>query len=36
MTYQRNLHTGRNLNTLTYAVLNAHVLLNAASLPVPT
>lgn len=35
ITYQRNLHTVRNLNTLTYALINAHVLLKATSLPVP-
>jgi hypothetical protein len=36
ITYQRNLQTVTHLNTLTYAVINAHVLLKAASLPVPT
>jgi hypothetical protein len=36
ITYQRNLRSVTHLNTLTYTVLNARVLLKASSVPVPT
>jgi len=36
ITYQRNVHTVTHLNTLTYALINAHVLLKATTLPTPT
>ncbi|HID11501.1 MAG TPA: hypothetical protein EYP17_09415 [Candidatus Latescibacteria bacterium] len=36
VTYQRNLNTVTHLNTLTYAVINAHVILKTTALPVPT
>jgi len=36
ITYQRTLNTLTHLNTLTYAVMNAHVILKATALPIPT